>query len=43
MCKMITQDSEEVCIGENAIAINGAINIPKVKIEKNFLRNLEYG
>ncbi|EJO5347827.1 hypothetical protein NRP93_001919 [Clostridium botulinum] len=40
MCKMITQGSEDDCIGENAIAINGAINIPegedKEKIFKEF-------
>ncbi len=38
MCKMITQDSEKVCIGENAIAINGAINIPKGEDREKFFK-----
>ncbi len=38
MCKMITQDSEKVCIGENAIAINGAINIPKGEDKEKFFK-----
>lgn len=38
MCKMITQDNSKDCIGENAIAINGAINIPKGEDREKFFK-----